>query len=176
MIKTTQKQKYYISLFFIIAVIILLLLFVVYPTVRDIHKINKEITNKRIELESKFLQGLNIDKTKKELQNIKSELPSLDKIALQKGKELEFIQTLEKIAAEHNSEIKIISDFEDNNMSDSISSAPIKINVVGDFKDTLKIINEIENMPTYINADSILLTSDKTKNLFQLNGLIFFNI
>lgn len=159
------KNKIFINLAVIFIIFSSVIIFVIYPAIREITAINKEITAERIKLEQRLALGLNFKKIKQDLAEINALVNELDKIFIKKNEELNFITTLENIARTNNVAVNFNSDFSGANIDENISQISFQINAAGDFSPLVNFIQSVEALPYYFNPDLILASSQqKTEN------------
>src|SRR3989338_5790437 len=79
----------------------LIVYFIILPTVKDIKKITASVYAERLDLEKKYLRGQLLKATVENFEKVKDQQPLLAGSFVAAGQELNFIQTLEKIANRH---------------------------------------------------------------------------
>lgn len=161
MIFNYYKNKFYINLGIIILFFIGITIFIIYPALKEIAKVNQEITNERIKLEKKLAMGLNIKKIINDLEEIEESAKNLDNIFLEKNAELNLIGNLETIATNHNIAININSDFTGKDIGSNILQVEIQLIATGNYKQILSFISELENQKNYFNIKSISFSKNK---------------
>lgn len=170
------KNKHFIFIFLLFITLLLIVALIIYPTIKNILLINKQIMDERLELESKLAMGLNIKKTSESLEKIKQNMGQLELILVEPGQELSLIQKIEGEAAKNNLEIKIQSDFQKQSLNKNIDQVSLSLEITGSFVDTMKFIEAMEDMPYYYNIENIAMVgSENTTDIkTQLVGWIYF--
>jgi len=179
MILSYYKNKFYINIGLILIFFVSISIFIIYPALREINKVNQEITSERIKLEKKLALGLNIKKIINDLKLIEDTANDLDHIFLEKNSELNFIGNLESIANKYNLTLNITSDFTSQDIGYNISRVEVQIIASGNYKQILQFIAELENQTYYFNLQSISFSKNKrtdnsTLVAAQLIGNAFF--
>jgi len=152
------KKKIYLLIAIILIVIISISFFILIPTIKDIKNLNKGIDEQKLEIEKRYIQTHG-SKRITNLNKIKTDVSKLSSIFVKKDFELEFITTLERLAAENNLEQQIKLQPNNQKIAGLIKSIPIQISLKGDFLDVLKYLQGLEKLEYYINIDSIDLTT-----------------
>lgn len=164
MIFNYYKNKFYINIAIILLFFISISVFIIYPALKEIIKVNREITNERILLERKLALGLNIKKIAKDLEEIEGSAQNLDDIFLEQNSELDLISNLESIANKHNVAININSDFTGQDIGSNILKVEIQLSLNGSYKQILEFMNELENQKNYFNFKSISFSKNQKSN------------
>lgn len=179
MVLNYYKNKFYINIGVILLFFISITVFIIYPALKEISRINKEITGERIKLERKLAMGLNIKKIIKDLEDIEESAKNLEDIFLEKNSELNLISNLELTANKYSVGVNINSDFTSQDMGSGISRVEIQIIVSGNYKQILGFMNELEIQKTYFNLKSVSFSKNKKADgssivVAQLIGNVYF--
>jgi len=167
-LKTQNKES---SLTLNITIILLMFLlagstFFTILTILDILNLNKQIYEKRVELETKYLQGLSLKKTNLEIEQSRERLENINQIILNTDNTLNFINDIEKTAEIHNvKHIILLPNFEKPKFPSPVS---IQITLNGSYVNVLKFISALDTKPYYFNIYNISFdkqTSEITANL-----------
>ncbi len=168
-----NKKKTTIVIFGILISIFLLIGLINIPTVSDILKLKKMIYLERVDLEKKYLRSQVLKNILKDFEELKPQSEKFDSLFVPLGKELEFITAIEEFATIHKIEQEVsIGKTVDKNGIYTI--APLTIKLKGSFNDTLKYINELNQITYYYNILSLAMNS-ADQNMVQttLNGEIY---
>ncbi len=179
MVLNYYKNRFYINIGIILIFFSSIAFFIIYPALKEISRVNKEITNERIKLEQKLALGLNIKKIIKDLEAIEEPAQNLDNILLEKNSELNLIGSFESVANKHNVLLNISSDFTSQDVGSNISQVEMQLVATGNYKQMLLFMAELESQKNYFNLKSISFSKNKkTDNsnvvVAQLIGNIYF--
>ncbi len=155
LLKFNLKKKIYLSLLVFLIIILILIIFIVVPTIRDIKNMSNKIEEQRLDLEKKYIKGQSLKQLAENLEKIEPELVKLNQIFINQNRELEFITTLEEIAAKNNINQKInlgaVSAAENQNFKKST----LQLYTSGSFTDQMNYLLSLEALNYYININSI---------------------
>ncbi len=166
------QRKFILNIGVILIAFAGMIIFVIYPAMKEIVDIKKEISAERAKLEQSLARGLNINNIKKDLAEVGNSLNQLDVIFIQKGKELEFINQLEQTAVASNVTLET-SDFSSQEISANTWEINLPMKAGGDYRSLMNFMQKLENMPSYYNLDLIIVSiqTGKTGGLtMQLLG------
>lgn len=146
------------------------------PSISAINDFDKKIINEKIDREKKYQIENNAISLNKKISEIEPSIKTLEEVFINKNRELEFITVLEGVANKNNVEQKInlISPpGEDKSArgakktsdSDKISSGnsqavPVTIMLIGNYKNILNYLSELQSLKYYINIDGLDFVSD----------------
>lgn len=151
--KKLKLNKQNLSLF-ILFLLIGLIIYLIVPLYANIKENSQNLTQKRAELE--YIQQKKTDKTDKTVI-IKERLAKLDSLFIKRQDALDFITTLEDIAAKLN-----LPEPEKNIPASQIEAGqtviPIQISVNGSFEQTMQFIDELEKCHYLIDPSEIKMT------------------
>ncbi|MFH1233465.1 MAG: type 4a pilus biogenesis protein PilO [Patescibacteria group bacterium] len=159
--KINLRKKIIINLFTPFAIILALIFFIILPTIKEINRINNEIEAQKINLEKKFIKGQNLKQLSKNLKEIEFELTRLDDIFINKNNELEFITTLEKIAATNKVTQKINLGNDQLIEGKTYKKVPLQLSTQGNFTNQLNYLLNLESLNYYINIKSLEIFASK---------------
>lgn len=157
--KLNLKNKIIASLSCFFALILLLAHFIVIPTIKEIKSMGESIEIQREDLEKKYIKGQNLKKLTDNLKDIEPKLKLLDRIFINKNRELEFITGLENQAAENGVSQKINLSAPEKTENQNFQKTGIKIFTKGGFAEQLKYLSGIEHLSYYINAKILELSN-----------------
>lgn len=157
-IGTIQKIIYFVLL--MIVIIAVLGWFVIKPSAEDIKSIREDIKEQRIELERKYLEGLNARLVSQKADEIKGNLEVLDGIFIKKEGYLSLVTSIERLAGENNlqEELNILN----NNAEDkrTYKVVPVHIEAKGEFNDLLAFVHDLKNTSYQFNINSLRIRSE----------------
>ncbi len=153
--KTSHKNQLLINLALFIVFIVLINNFLLLPTIKDIKKLRVDIANAKIETNKALEKDRNIDNQVDKLKTIESQIEKLDKVFISRGRELEFITTLEGIAYKNNIEQTMnLKDVPDLN-TDNFASISVLIKAKGNFNDVMNYLKNLESMAYCVNINDL---------------------
>ncbi len=169
-----------VFLFFLSALGIIIY-FIIVPAITEIQNLNAQIYNQRLSLEKKYTERFGMRKVVKNFREINEDFGRATSIYMSQNGELDFITSVESIADRNNIELKIfLAPREQSEYPDGIQSFDLALTTKGNFKDTVKFLQEMEKMQIYIITDSISLL--KKRDLSEGNvestikGYVYKNI
>jgi Tfp pilus assembly protein PilO len=132
--------------------------FVVIPGTVDISNMQTDIEARKNDLELKYIRGDDMNKMMRNLDKASSELDLLKSVYITKGKELEFITAIEKIAADNSISQKINLGASEPFSGNSYSKTSVQINPSGNYENIIKYIKALESLDYYLNISNISLS------------------
>lgn len=156
--KFNLKNKIIASLTGFILIIFSLLYFIVIPTAKDIKTMGNEIEAQRIDLEKKYIKGQSLRQLTESLKKIKPKLELLDKIFVNKNRELEFITSLENEANKNRVGQKINLGPVQATENKDFQKINLQLFINGGFIGQLKYLMDLESLSYYINIKSLELS------------------
>jgi Tfp pilus assembly protein PilO len=147
--------------------------FFIIPSVRQIIKMNEEITRQRVDLEKKSSLGLNIKKIKTDLKEIEDNIGQLDSFFISPGKELDFISSVETLGNRNEIKLDIKPQFPGQDMSTRIKIIPLQISASGQYGQIQKFMLELESLPYYYNIDSISQNGTNENTQVKFTGNVY---
>lgn len=142
-----------------------LVLFLAWPAKNGIEENYKEIKLERLKMEELLAAGQNIESNAQNLQLVKESLADFREVFLNRGEELQFIQTLEAVA-QHNNVQQTIN-LDDSALANSqtiITVVPVKLHLQGELMNLMDYINELEGLDYYINLTRLAVQSQNSLN------------
>lgn len=146
---------------FFTAIIIVL---VIIPTLNEILLLNDRVHLHRQALELLYRQGQNMRSNIEEYEKVKIDIPLMSSSVLELGKELEFITTLEEIAAAHRIKQTIHLDTSQlaplaSQVNMPYSRVLLRLDVQGTTSQLQSMLHDIESLPAYVNILTIAFAS-----------------
>lgn len=135
----------------IVLLVILLLstIFFTAKTILDIIDLDKQIYQTRLELETKYQQGMSLKKINLEIERSQTRLEKINEIIIKTENTLDFINDIEKTAEANNINHSIkLPDFEKPKTPTPIT---VQLTLNGSYVNTLRFIEELQHKPYYIN-------------------------
>jgi Tfp pilus assembly protein PilO len=122
-----------------------------------INSASADLTNKKQNLEDVQKKEQEAVAAEDEYQAIMPQLDEINSSLLDKGKVLDFIVTLEKIADKtgNHSEISVVSSAKAASKKKPDQTMEFQISLEGSFSDLVKFLSKVENMPYLNDVDSI---------------------
>jgi Tfp pilus assembly protein PilO len=120
----------------------------------NIKNIQDKIIINRLEMDKQYKKSLGQKKLMAKLKMVESELKKVDLAFVNKNRMLEFITTLEGVAADNHIEQKISLGSDTAGMA-SYSKVPISINLNGQYMNTMNYLEQLESMDYYIDISSL---------------------
>jgi len=151
------KMIYFLLASFIGLVSVLFIVFV--PAIKDINYISHSIILEKEDLESKYQRGLLLKKIKNTLHGMQEEKITIDQLYIEMGKELEFVDAIEKEASKNNISLTLQLNTKDIVTNRNIQILPIGMILKGDFIQILSYLYELEKQSYYLNISSIDITN-----------------
>lgn len=149
------KKKINIIVFGISLIIILIIYFAALPAINDIKKLRADLITRKIELEDKLNKDKNMVDLNDRLKKIEPELLTLDKIFINKNRELDFITIIESIEKKNLVKQKLVINSVSTEDKNIIKTIPIKIDVSGQYRNILQYLSDLESLSYYININTI---------------------
>ena len=183
--KLNSKKRLYIYASILIIFIILIVYFLILPSINKVKETHVAILNQKIELKQSIDQGKNLSQLGEKINKIKPELEKLNKIFINKNRELDFITSLESIADEFEVKQEINLNPGKKEKESEYEISPITINLEGTYLNILQYLKEMESLEYYINVNSININSiqtsknhitDNKNNKSNINMIINANI
>ena len=137
------------------AALLLILFFIIFPSLKEINKINNEVFQERSRLETLYAKGQLQKKVLSKYNEIKDDALFLDEIVLKENQELQYITTLENLAetTEVNLDITIAPAKE--NFSPKLSALSFSFVVTGNWQNLLRWLDELEKLPYYTHISEV---------------------
>lgn len=160
------------------AVLIAILVLLIMPFLQDISGLSKDHYDKRVKLAILKQQSSNIAAMKSDYSKIQNDIEKISQVFIPKKDTLQFITTLENIAAQNN--VTQIIQVEGINISDleqgtkEVKSLPIQLTLTGDFNSIVQYLNQLEALTYYINFNKLDLTGSGTSVNLIISGLTYW--
>ena len=163
-----QQTKYFWLLS--VTVIILIAAFIIYPAMHDILSAGREIAKQKDQLQKQQLQEHALKEVLASYRQYEPKIKFLNRIVLPKNRELEFITSLEDVAARHNLRQKIDIGNYQTLPGNNFSRMPLQLQLEGNFIDELAYLQELERLPVYINIKNLNFTAVSVKAAAEQDG------
>jgi len=139
--------------------IALIIIFVIYPAALNLWGISQEITRQKKELENRQAKNYELKDIIASYKRYEPKLELLNRSVMSKNRELEFITTLEDIAARCNLQQKItIGDYQAM-PGTAFNKMPLQVTLQGAYLDEAAYLQALEKLPPYVNIKQINLSA-----------------
>lgn len=166
--KLSIKNKIILSFLFNSLVIFLIIFFVIMPRVRFIKEKGDEILEKRRFLEEQYIKAKNFRETNEDMNLVDEDIDKLDEVFVDYNEDLEFVETLERVADENNVEQEISLDSKKEGEESEFEKIRLEISAEGSFFNVLNYLVSLETLDYYINISS--LDINKTSKQKDVRG------
>lgn len=172
-LKIKNENSFGVNITIILLIVLLSgTLFFSVRTILDIRALNRSIYQKRVELETKYQQGLSLKKTREELDGSKERLDKISDIILKTEDTLEFINDIEKTAEIYNvTHVLKLTEF---NKPQIPTPEPLQISFSGSLSNVLKFIQALDKKSYYISINKISLNKQGTEISALVDGNIYW--
>jgi len=158
----TRKKINYLFLC-IFPVFFIIIYFGIIPAIDSIKNLRAELISQKIELEEKINQDKNIASLNERIKRIEPQLEILNKIFINKNRELDFITNLESVEKKNSITQKLTINPPTSDEKKLIKTVPITIEASGRYVNILQYLADIEALPYYVNVNKIEITRDTEK-------------
>jgi len=154
---TNPRQKIMITLAFTLVFAGLILALIAWPSIAAIKNVSEQIYQQRIELEQLYQNGQVLKQTLREYEEIKSAIPTLNRVYLTSGNELDFITTLEEAAAVSgvSYDIKLTA----NDPKKPTNQLQYQLQTESDLKEFIRYLAQLESLDFYVNVNTLRLST-----------------
>ncbi len=156
-------HKNIISVIGISVITALLIIFLIIPSMREIGTLKETIAQERDRLSKKLRAGKTLKKALEDYEYIQPSLPSISKLTLKRGEELDFINKIETLAEELSLEMKLDFNTEllsQKNKKETLINIPVTIQTEGKFINTLFFIERLEKNETLFLINNVRIASN----------------
>ena len=164
----TKQLIVYTIILFVIA-LFAFAYFIFLPKTKKIKELRVNIANTKISINKNIEEDKNLSTQQSKLKEIENRLTMLDKVFVERTKELEFITTLESVASKNN----VSQDIDLNSLSKEsnayFESLPLSISVKGKFSDITKYLLELNAINYYLNITELSLSKSIGASSFSFN-------
>lgn len=154
----TQKMVYFSLL--VVAIIALLAFFVVKPAISEIKDIKENIKDQRVQMEKKYLEGLNAKMLSRNAPEIKDNLKTLDRIFISKEGYLDLVTSLERKAKRNDLEKNLNILTNKGKDKNGYEVVPVHIETKGTFGSQLDFISDLKNATYQFNINTLKIRSE----------------
>lgn len=184
MIKFTLKKRILLFIIFIILALLFVAGVIIFPTVKSINNLKREIGAIESDLEQRYQNSQKLRRTLRELSDIKTQTEQLKDVTILKGEELKVITELESLASKYNIDQVINVSLQQVSKADlgkypTAEYYSFSFLDNGKFSDLVSYLKEIEQLPYYIVIKNINFenrqNNAKENSLITLsfNGLVY---
>ncbi len=170
------KEKTLSLITILIILIIGVFVFLLYPNLKKIANLKKEINSTEENIERDLMNTKLLKKTIKLLHNIDPELKKINKITIKKGSELELITLFEKKAKQENLNLNLDVQYIDKkpgskkNKKTTDKFKPyylFRFKLQGDYLNLIRYLQLLERQEFYLLLDNLHLYKDYDKKSQQ---------
>lgn len=130
--------------------------FLLVPMFRDIRRLDADILAAHAELQAQYANRKNLLSSLTKSQEARGTLETLGTQFLPPGRELDFITSVETIAARNGVEERIGLSFKESTEAEELRVS-FDITLNGSFRSVLQTIVDLERMPTLLIFDSVVV-------------------
>ncbi len=161
--KLKQKERIIIFNLVVIVLFALVYFFIIDKTMSEINKINSSFEDQLLVLNTAEKKGQEIKRTRQNISTVETLVSKLSSYFIKNN--LEFVTTLENLAAKHELQSKITMG--SSAIFGRYKKIVLTIYLQGDHEKQLYFVNELQSLPYYLNIQSIevVQTSDTTGNM-----------
>lgn len=160
--KITTQQKFLILIGAFVVLGVVITLFVVLPAIKEINYLNQQVTHYKTDLERKYQERFNVRQTIDDLKNAKDLLPAIELSFIPKDGEINFVESLEKIADKYNLSQQMGFKVDSRKKNKFLTPLDITLTLEGNLYNVLKYLEELEEQDIYINFKEILMNQGRT--------------
>lgn len=171
--KLTTKEKFiaHTSTFVILGIVIIA--FVVLPSIKEINRLNKQISLYKTELEQKYQERFNVRKTIDDLERARKLLPSLWVAFIPKEGEIDFVENLEQLADKYSLNQQLGLSAEAKNKNTGLAPIAVTLTLEGDFPNIVRYLEELEKQNIYINFKDVLFSQRREITTAHFKGVVW---
>ncbi|HLD31732.1 MAG TPA: type 4a pilus biogenesis protein PilO [Patescibacteria group bacterium] len=148
------KQRLITFTLILTATVLVIGLGIIFPTIRQVKRINAEAASIEAELEARYRNSQKLKQTLHELPLIRTKVEEIEKALAQTGDELALITELENLATRNsvNQSLKISTSQEKDH-----SLFILSFITSGQYPDLVRYLAEIERLPYYVIIKEVKL-------------------
>lgn len=158
----SSNIKYFnnIKVFISIGILIIMgiIVFVIYPSMQQIYLISNSIFITKNELSSKKVNNYSLKDIIQTYRDYEPKINTLNDVVRVQDRELEFITSLESIAEKYNLDQKINMEPSEQYEDTKFNIMPLQLSITGTYLNNLKYLQDLENLPVFINIKNINLS------------------
>lgn len=146
---------------------------VAWPSLINISELSRMIASERERSEKHINRALEYGKTLEKVQEIKTVMPKWDKLFIVKGEEIKLFSELENKHRSYNLQQTILLG-QQQSVANNLMELPLDIETRGDFRDTLRYVDEIERGATFMPVKNISFGGAKItdKKINEITAMI----
>ncbi len=159
------KYKIILTLFINFLVIILIIYLIIIPRIRYIKENGEQIIRRRIFLEEQYIKVKRFMASNKDMNLVDADIQKLDEVFVDYDEDLQFIETLEKVAIDNNINQRIsLGSIKNGEVSD-FEKIILEISADGNFLNMMNYLINLETLNYYINISSLDIYKPSTYNI-----------
>ncbi|MDP3986327.1 MAG: hypothetical protein Q8P77_02775 [Candidatus Veblenbacteria bacterium] len=154
---STPRHKITFTLVFTTILVAAVVALIAWPSITTIKGLANQIYEQRVELEKLYTRGQVLKQTLKEYEEIKPAIPTLNRVYLTRGNELDFITTLETTATSVGvtHDIKLTT----SDPKKSTNQLQYQLQTQSDLPSFIRYLAALEALNFYININTIRLST-----------------
>ena len=141
--------------------IFFIIYFIIFPRVKFIRENGREIIERRVFLEEQYIRARNFKENNEEMKLVDADIQKLDEVFVNYDNDLQFIETLEKIAIDNNVNQKISLGAIKNEEISEFEKITLEISANGNFLNIMNYLIDLETLNYYINISSLDIFESK---------------
>ena len=169
--KFALPQKLIFSLFFLLILIFIIIGAILYPTIKNIYILDKDIHYIQQDLEQKYDLSQKLRRSLQEMKQAETDAKKFSQAYIQQGQELSLITDLETLAENNNIKQELNLELIDTSQQKiAVKDKPampqyyrLTFTNYGSFADHFSYLQSLEKFPYYFIIDTINLEKKKGK-------------
>lgn len=158
------KKKLFILTGSLMLAIVLIITFVLWPAVRTINSLGKNIEETEQYLEDQYLKSQRMQRSLRELDAIEMQVKNFEGLTIPPDTDLELITGLEALALAHNIEQNIDIQYVEDKKRTIDGYYEVSFLNHGTYKDHLEYLRTLEELPYYVHIQNITLERRGSSN------------
>src|SRR6056297_2684018 len=179
--RLSERNKIIVLLVFLLATVFLLIFLVIIPCAEEIKKTKKKVKEQRMEIEEKYLAGINAKLLSGKAPEINKKMEKVEKVLVNPDNQLEFVTSLEKLAKKNNIKQTPNIEYNSGEELDFARKIPLKLFTQGRLSDQLVYLKGLKSLRYYLEINSIKmkvipasdLSSDFSSDASEKNVSLF---
>lgn len=144
-------------------------IFIDLPAIKNIKKIKDEIEFQRLDLEKKYFKIQRSKKTALSLNKIEAEMAEMNNVFINENRELEFITSLERLAAKNSLSQEINLAGKEGQKEGEPRVANLYVRLTGSYDNIINYLSDMESSEYYINFTGLELSSAPNSGQYSLS-------
>jgi len=158
------RSKIILTLFVNIFIIVSIIYFIIIPRVEFIKENGRDIIDRRVFLEEQFIKAKRFRENNEEMDLVDADIQKLDEVFVSYDGDLQFIETLEKVAVDNDVNQKISLGAIKNEENNEFEKIGLEISAEGNFLNIMKYLISLETLNYYVNISFLDISKAATVN------------